>query len=44
MIKCPCCENESSFEEWYKMSSDYFYICPVCNNTCEKEEIENVIN
>ena len=41
MITCPCCENPSTQEQWYELSNDDFYICPVCRNTCTKDEIES---
>lgn len=39
-IQCPCCENTSSYDAWYEISNDSFYICPVCKNTCTPDEIE----
>lgn len=39
-IQCPCCGNTSSYEAWYEISNDDFYICPVCKNTCTPDEIE----
>jgi len=40
LIECPCCENESSYKQWYKISSDSFAICPACDNTCTYDEFK----
>lgn len=38
MIKCPCCEHESSYVEWYEVSNDDFAVCPKCDNRCTYDE------
>lgn len=37
-INCPCCENESSYNDWHTKSNDDFAICPICDNTCTYDE------
>lgn len=39
-IQCPCCESVNTYEAWYEISNDSFYLCPTCQNTCTHEEIE----
>jgi len=38
-IVCPCCDQQSSYEDWYSKGGDDFYPCPKCKNVCTSDEI-----
>ena len=40
-IKCPSCEKDSTYEEWYKLAGDDFHPCPSCGNVITPDEISN---
>lgn len=41
MTKCPCCEHESNYYEWYSISNDYRLLCPKCDNVVQYDELPN---